>query len=74
MTVTGTAEMTLNTHLWRSNMSSITYGEMRVLWLGVMAAVSAIGAAVAGEGVLVVLALLGVSVTIFGVVWLRYKG
>jgi hypothetical protein len=50
-----------------------TYGEMRFLWLGVMSVVCAIGAAVAGEGVLVVLILLGVAVAIFFVASQRLK-
>jgi hypothetical protein len=54
-------------------MPNLTYGEMRVLWLGVMAVVCAIGAAVSGEGVFVVLILLGVAGAIFFVAWQRLK-
>jgi hypothetical protein len=54
-------------------MPNLTYGEMRVLWLGVIALVCALGAAVSGEGVFVVPILFGVAGTIFFVAWQRLK-
>jgi hypothetical protein len=54
-------------------MSGLTYGEMRALWLGAMAVIAAIGAAIAGEGLLVVMSLLGFAGVIFFVAWRRFK-
>jgi hypothetical protein len=56
-----------------SGVASFTYGEWRFLWLGVMAAVCAVGAASAGEGAATVLMLLGVSEIIFFLAWRRAK-
>lgn len=54
-------------------MANFNYGELRVLWLGVVAVISAVGAAMAGEGVVVVLSLLGLAGIIFFLAWRRLQ-
>jgi len=46
-------------------MANLSYGEWRCVWLGLMLIFCAIGAASAGEGLIVVLATLGGAGLIF---------
>jgi hypothetical protein len=54
-------------------MANLSYGEWRLVWLGVMLVVCAIGAASTGEGPIAVLSMLGGAGLIFFLTRRRLK-
>jgi len=56
-----------------SSMADLSYGEWRVIWLGGMLVIGAIGAASAGEGPIAVLVMLGGAALIFFLIRRRLR-